>query len=76
MQAEREAAEVELEGRLQEACDSATQWKEAAERVAAEKASAEGALACAHSAADSARESATQQLARSYILDLCHCTLV
>ena len=42
---------VELEARLQDACDSATQWKEAAERVAAEKSQAEAALGAAQLAA-------------------------
>ena len=50
MQADRESLEAELSGRLREACDSATQWKEAAERVAAEKAEAEAALARAAAA--------------------------
>ena len=58
MQADREAAEAELEARLQDACDSATQWKEAAERVAAEKAAAEAALAAAQAAAEAAAQAA------------------
>jgi hypothetical protein len=62
-QADRDAVEAELSGRLQEACDSATQWKEAAERVAAEKGDAEHAQAAAQLAALQA--SSADKLVRS-----------
>jgi len=62
VQADRDALETELSGRLQEACDSATQWKEAAERVAAEKAEAEAAHAQAVAALAELQASSSAQL--------------
>ena len=63
-QANRDALETDLSGRLQEACDSATQWKEAAERVAAEKAEAEAAHAEAAAALAALEDSSSSQLVR------------
>jgi len=66
-QADREALEAELSRRLQEACDSATQWKEAAERVAAEKAEAETAHAQAAAALADLQTSSSAQLVSTII---------
>ena len=64
-QADRDAVETELSGRLQEACDSATQWKEAAERVASEKGDAEAAHAQVAAQLAALQASSAAQLVRS-----------
>ena len=66
-QANRDALEADLSGRLQEACDSATQWKEAAERVAAEKAEAEAAHAQAAAALAALQASSSAQLVAIFL---------